>query len=58
VVLVDEAGKVADCTLLETSGVAALDAQTCAIIQRRARYKPAIGLDGKAARAVDTARIR
>jgi TonB family protein len=58
VVLIDEAGKVADCTLLETSGVAALDAQTCAIIGRRARYKPAIGLDGKPARSVDVGRIR
>jgi TonB family protein len=50
VVLIDETGKVADCTVAETSGIAALDSQSCAIITERARFKPAIGLDGKPAR--------
>lgn len=58
VLLIDTDGKVADCTLTQTSGAAALDAQTCAIIRQRARYKPAKGLDGKPARDVDSARIR
>ena len=49
-VLVDEKGKVADCTVVETSGVASLDAQSCALITQHAKIKPAIGLDGKPAK--------
>lgn len=51
VLLVDEQGSVADCTTVETSGVAALDAQSCAIVKKRARFKPAIGLDGRPAKS-------
>jgi hypothetical protein len=47
VLLIDEQGKVADCTVTETSGVASLDAQSCAIVKERAKFKPAVGLDGK-----------
>ncbi len=47
VVLIDEKGKVADCTVTQTSGAASIDAQSCAIIRTRAKYRPAIGLDGK-----------
>lgn len=47
VLLIDETGRVADCSLIETSGVAALDAQSCAIVTRRARLTPAVGADGK-----------
>jgi hypothetical protein len=47
VLLIDEQGKVADCTVTETSGVASLDAQSCAIVKERAKFKPAIGVDGK-----------
>lgn len=55
--LIDEAGRLADCTVIETSGVASLDAQSCIIIKQRARFKPAIGLDGKPAKGGYTARI-
>jgi TonB family protein len=51
VILVDEQGKVADCTVTETSGVAVLDAQSCSVIKLGAKYKPAIGLDGKPAKS-------
>jgi len=47
VLLLDEKGKVVDCTVVQTSGVASLDAQTCALINLRGRFQPAIGLDGK-----------
>lgn len=50
-VLIDEGGRVADCTVAGTSRVASLDAQSCAIIKERARFKPAIGLDGKPAKS-------
>lgn len=48
--LVNEEGKVADCSVIETSGQAALDAQTCAVLKERARFKPALGKDGKPAK--------
>lgn len=50
VLLVDELGRVADCTIIETSGIAALDAQSCAVVKEKARFTPAIGLDGKPAK--------
>lgn len=48
--LVDESGKVADCSVINTSGVAALDAQSCAVLKERAKFKPAVGKDGKPAK--------
>jgi len=52
VLLVDETGKVADCTITASSGSAALDGQTCYAITTRAKFKPAIGADGKPAKTV------
>lgn len=57
VLLIDESGKVADCTVTETSGVAFLDSQSCAITKLRARFKPAIGLDGRPAKGSFIQRI-
>ena len=51
VLLIDEQGKVADCTVTQTSGVAALDAQSCAVIKERGKFSPAIGQDGKPAKS-------
>ncbi len=56
-VLVDEAGKVADCTVVATSGVAVLDAQSCAVVQERARFQPALGFDGKPIKSAGGQRI-
>ena len=55
--LVDEKGKVADCSVIETSGVAVLDAQSCALLKTRARFDPALGADGKPAKDAVTAAI-
>lgn len=55
--LIDENGRIADCTVIETSGFAALDAQSCALVQKRARFKPAVGLDGKPAKDAVVQRI-
>ena len=49
--LIDEHGKIADCSVIQTSGVAALDAQTCAALSQRAEFRPAVGRDGKPARS-------
>jgi hypothetical protein len=51
VLLIDEQGKVADCTVTQTSGVAALDAQSCAVITERGKFGPAIGHDGRPAKS-------
>jgi TonB family protein len=56
-VLVDESGKVADCTVIQTSGAAILDAQSCAIIQKRARFKPAVDVAGQPAKDAFTQRV-
>jgi len=56
--LVDEAGKIADCTIIETSGAAALDTQSCGILEKRAKFTPAIGADGKPAKDAVFSRIR
>jgi len=56
--LVDEVGKVADCSVVETSGVAVLDAQSCAVVKERARFRPAIGKDGKPTKDSFIQRIR
>lgn len=48
--LINEQGRVADCQVVSTGGSAVLDVQTCAAITRRAKFEPAIGLDGKPAK--------
>lgn len=48
VMLIDEAGSVKDCIVEVHSGVATIDAQTCAVILKRARYKPARDASDKA----------
>lgn len=58
VMLVDEKGQLADCTLDQTSGVPTLDAMTCIVISQRVKFRPAIGPDGRAVRGVLTTRIR
>lgn len=55
--LIDEKGAVADCMVIETSGQASLDTQSCAVIRRRARFTPARDASGKATRDRVTSRI-
>ena len=46
-VLVNPAGAVESCSVIQTSGSAELDAATCALLLKRARYKPARDGTGK-----------
>lgn len=55
--LVNEKGRVADCSIVQTSGVAMLDAQSCAILKERAKFVPAVGRDGKPAKDAFIQRI-
>jgi len=56
VMLVDEAGKVASCMVTQTSGYASLDAQSCALLTVRAKFKPAV-VDGQPVKSGQTLRI-
>lgn len=49
--LIDEAGKPADCSVIESSGVASLGVQACALIAERGKFWPATGADGKAVKS-------
>lgn len=55
--LIREDGRVADCTIVSTSGVPALDSQACALLKNRAKFEPAVGLDGKPAKDSVVGRI-
>jgi len=48
--LINEDGRVADCSVTETSGYASLDAQVCAVLKIRARFQPALASGGMAAK--------
>lgn len=45
--MIDESGKVRDCTLIEASGIAVLDSRSCGIIMQRAKFTPSAGPDGE-----------
>lgn len=51
-------GKVSDCRVVESSGSATLDARTCAIIVKRARYEPARNKAGEPVASIGFQRIR
>lgn len=45
--MIGKQGEVMDCIVLETSRVASLDAMGCQVIRERAKFKPAMGVDGQ-----------
>lgn len=57
VILIDETGRVADCTVVEQSGVAALDVQSCAVMRQRVRFTPAIDFQDKPTRDMYVQRV-
>jgi TonB family protein len=48
--LIGEDGRVADCTIVSTSGVPSLDTQACALLKTRAKFEPARDIEGKPAK--------
>jgi TonB family protein len=58
VLRIDEAGTPKDCLVEETSGIATLDAQTCAILIERAKFAPALDANGKPTRSVLTEQVK
>lgn len=52
--LVNEEGKVAKCSILSPSGIPVLDGMGCQVIRERAVFKPALDRNGKPARSAVT----
>jgi TonB family protein len=48
--LIGEDGRVADCTIVATSGVPSLDSQACALLKTRAKFEPARDHEDKPAK--------
>lgn len=46
------------CLVVESSGHGVLDNETCALMMRRARYKPALDADGRPIASVTTLKFR
>lgn len=57
-VIVGPDGRVSDCFITRSSGSAALDEATCAVMYLRARYRPARDADGKPTIDVDSGAVR
>jgi protein TonB len=58
VVKVDSSGSVTECTISRSSGVAALDLGTCALLTERARFAPASDASGRAAAGEFSSQIK
>lgn len=57
-VAIDSTGRVAACSITQSSGSVSLDVTTCSIIQRRARFTPARDASGRAVEDRSKGRIR
>jgi TonB family protein len=55
--MIDEGGGLKDCMVEQTSGIATLDAMTCAILRDRAKFEPARDALGKPVRSVLTTKV-
>jgi hypothetical protein len=49
---IDEKGGVADCDVIQPSGIPALDGMGCQVMRERAKFKPALGPNGSPVRSV------
>lgn len=55
---VNSLGEVTSCTIVSTSGSAALDQATCYLVSQRARFRPARGIDSRPIAGTYNNRIR
>lgn len=55
---IDRSGAVAGCDVVGTSGSAALDEETCKILKRRARYRPALDAGRRPVDSVEQQTVR
>ena len=56
--MVDETGKLKDCLVEKTSGIASLDAMTCYVLLERARFDPALDVARKPVKSVLTTAVK
>ena len=56
--MIDEKGAVKECATTETSGSGVLDAMTCIVLQDRAKFHPALDIDGKPVKSFDDTRVK
>lgn len=56
--MIDEHGRLIDCEIAKTSGVASIDGMGCQVIMARAKSKPALDAAGKPVKSIYQARVR
>jgi outer membrane biosynthesis protein TonB len=57
VLLIDEVGKIRDCSIESSSEIPTLDTMSCYVFQQRADFAPAIGKSGQPLKSIYTQRI-
>jgi hypothetical protein len=58
IMMIDETGKLKDCMVEETSGIATLDAMACGVLLERAKFNPALDAAGNPIRSVCATAVR
>jgi hypothetical protein len=58
IMMIDETGKLKDCIVEETSGIASLDAMACGVLLERAKFTPARDAAGNPIRSVYVVGVR
>ena len=56
-ILIDQRGRVADCTVDEPSGTSILDVASCYLVEKRAKFLPASDAQGKPTRSAVSMRV-
>lgn len=56
--LIDEQGRLRDCMVEQTSGIATLDIMACLVIRKRGKFSPALDRAGKPVKGAYSQRIR
>jgi TonB family protein len=49
---INDAGAITECSIVRSSGSAELDAATCKVLNERAKFEPALDVDGKPTRGI------
>jgi TonB family protein len=55
--MIDSAGRVRECVVVDSSGSAALDQRTCKVLVARVRFRPALDSSGAPTRGISAVRI-
>lgn len=58
ILLIDELGRLRDCMVEQTSGIATLDISACLIIRKRGKFSPALDSAGKPVKGAFSQRIK